>query len=62
MRIARTLILALRLKNGTIEVDSDSFNHYDSVCDIASSEVSQIIEFLSEKARKTILCERLKSN
>lgn len=49
----RTLILAFRLENKTAsKIDIDSYNHYDSVCEISSDGILQIIEHLNERARK----------
>ena len=49
----RTLILAFRLEDKTlVEINLDSYNHYDSVYDISSNEILSIIEILSEREQK----------
>lgn len=49
----RTLILAYRLEHeAATEIDTDSYNHYDSVCDILSDGILQIIDILIKRAQK----------
>lgn len=49
----RTLLLAFRLQDITAtEIDVDSYNHYDSVYDISSDTIPQIIDFLLKRMER----------
>lgn len=49
----RTLLLAFRLQDKTAtEIDIDSYNHYDSVCDISADTIPQILDIFLKRMQK----------